>query len=134
VIDFHLPTCEDAARPFAIPERRKQEMPHYLVQVSYTAEGWAALLKKPQNRIEAVRPAVEKLGGKIEGAWFAFGESDVIVVLDMPDNTSAAALAMAFASGGACKSCKTTPLLTIEDGLEALKQGAKAGYKPATAK
>ena len=41
-------------------------MPHYLQQVAYSIEGWKALVKKPQNRIEAVRPAIEKLGGKIE--------------------------------------------------------------------
>jgi uncharacterized protein with GYD domain len=109
-------------------------MPHYLCQISYTTEGWAALLKKPANRIEAVRPAIEKLGGKIEGAWFAFGESDLIVILDMPDNTSAASFAIACAGGGAVKSYKTTPLLSIEDGIEALRRGAKSGYKPATSR
>ena len=55
------------------------------------------------------------------------------MILDIPDNTSAAALAMAFAGGSTVKSCKTTPLLSIDDGIEALKRGAKAGYKPATA-
>jgi uncharacterized protein with GYD domain len=109
-------------------------MPHYLCQVSYTPEGWAALLRKPVNRVEAVRPAVEKLGGTIEGAWFAFGESDLILILDMPDNISAASFAIAAAGGGAVKSYKTTPLLGIEDGIEALKRGAKSGYKPATSK
>ena len=109
-------------------------MPHYLCQVSYNAGGWAALLKKPQNRVEAVRPAVEKLGGKIEGAWFAFGESDLVVVLEMPDNVSAAAFAIAVAGGGAVKSYKTTPLMSIDDGIEASKRGAKSGYKPATSK
>jgi uncharacterized protein with GYD domain len=109
-------------------------MPHYLCQVSYTPEGWAALLRKPVNRVEAVRPAVEKLGGTIEGAWFTFGESDLILLLDMPDNISAASFAIAAAAGGAVKSYKTTPLLSIEDGIEALKRGAKSGYKPATSK
>ena len=109
-------------------------MTHYLCQVSYTPEGWAALLRKPVNRVEAVRPAVEKLGGTIEGAWFAFGESDLILILDMPDNISAASFAIAAAGGGAVKSYKTTPLLGIEDGIEALKRGAKSGYKPATSK
>jgi len=109
-------------------------MPHYLCQISYTAEGWAALLRKPVNRIEAVRPAIEKLGGKVEGAWFAFGESDLIVLLDMPDNISAASFAIACAGGGAVKSCKTTPLLSIDDGIEALKRGAKSGYKAPTSK
>jgi uncharacterized protein with GYD domain len=52
-------------------------MPHYLHQVAYSREGWEALLAHPQNRIEAVRPAIEKLGGKIETAWFAFGEYEM---------------------------------------------------------
>ncbi len=107
-------------------------MPHYLCQVAYSVEGWAALVKKPQNRVEAVRPAVEKLGGKIESAWFAFGEYDVIVILEMPDQVSAAGLAMAFAAGGACKTVRTTPLITVEEGVEAMKKAAKAGYRPAT--
>ena len=109
-------------------------MPHYLCQISYTAEGWAALLRKPANRIEAVRPTIEKMGGTIEGAWFAFGESDLIFILNMPDNISAASFAIAVAGGGAVKSYKTTPLMSIDDGIEALKRGAKSGYKPATSK
>jgi uncharacterized protein with GYD domain len=59
-------------------------MPHYLHQIAYSREGWEALLAHPQNRIEAVRPAIEKLGGKLETAWFAFGEYDVIVIADCP--------------------------------------------------
>ena len=47
-------------------------MQHYLLQGSYTSEGWEALLKNPQNRFEAIRPSVEKLGGKIEHGWLAF--------------------------------------------------------------
>src|ERR671925_312735 len=74
------------------------QMPLYLQQVAYSPEGWEALVNKPQDRIEAVRPAIEKLGGKIVNAWFAFGEYDVVVVVDMPNNVGAAAIAMAFAS------------------------------------
>jgi uncharacterized protein with GYD domain len=107
-------------------------MPHYLIQAAYTPEGWAALVKTPQNRVEAIRPSIEKLGGKIEGAWFTFGDYDIIVVVQMPDNVSAAGIAMAFAAGGACKSVKTTPLLTIEEGVEAMKKAGKTGYRPAT--
>ena len=55
-------------------------MPHYLHQVAYSPEGWAALLAQPQDRIEAVRPAIEKLGGRIESAWFAFGDYDIVVL------------------------------------------------------
>jgi uncharacterized protein with GYD domain len=108
-------------------------MPYYLQQVAYSAEGWEALVEKPQNRIEAVRPAIEKLGGKIENAWFAFGEYDVVLILQMPTNVDASAIAMAFAAGGACKSVKTTPLLTIAEAVESMEKAAAAGYRAATA-
>ena len=108
-------------------------MPHYLIQVAYNSEGWQALVKNPQNRVEAVRPAVEKLGGKIENAWYSFGDYDVTLVLQMPDNVSAAALSIAFAAGGALKSVKTTPLLTATEALEAMKRAGGSGYRAATA-
>jgi uncharacterized protein with GYD domain len=108
-------------------------MPRYLQQVAYTPEGWAALIKNPQNRIEVVRPVIERLGGKIETAWFAFGEYDIVVILDMPDNVSAAAIAMAFAAGGTCKAVKTTPLLSTSEAVEAMKKAATSGYRAATA-
>ncbi len=108
-------------------------MPSYLQQVAYSNEGWEALVRNPQNRIEAVRPAIEKLGGKIESAWFAFGDYDVVLIIQMPTNVDASAIAMAFAAGGACKAVKTTPLLTVDEGVEAMKRAAGAGYRAATA-
>jgi uncharacterized protein with GYD domain len=108
-------------------------MPHYLQQVAYSTDGWEALVERPQNRIEAVRPAIEKLGGKIESAWFAFGDYDVVLITQMPTNVDAGAIAMAFAAGGACKAVKTTPLLTTEEAVEAMKKAAGTGYRAATA-
>jgi len=107
-------------------------MPHYLQQVAYSQQGWEALVANPQNRIEAVRPAIERLGGKIESAWFSFGDYDVVVITDMPDNVSAAAIAMAFAAGGACKSVQTTPLLSTEEAMQAVRRAGECGYRPAT--
>ena len=107
-------------------------MPHYLQQVAYSQEGWEALVADPQNRIEAVRPAIEKLGGKIEAAWFSFGDYDVVVITDLPDNVSAAAIAMAFAAGGACKSVQTTPLISPDEAVQALQKANECGYRPAT--
>ena len=108
-------------------------MPHYLQQVAYSQEGWNALVANPQNRIEAVRPAIEKLGGKIEAAWFSFGNYDIVVITQLPDNVSAAGIAMAFAAGGACKSVQTTPLISPDEALEALNKARECGYRPATA-
>jgi uncharacterized protein with GYD domain len=107
-------------------------MPHYLQQVAYSHEGWEALVVNPQNRIEAVRPAIEKLGGKIEAAWFSFGDYDVVVIVNLPDNVSAAAIAMAFAAGGACKSVQTTPLISPDEAIQALKKARECGYRSAT--
>jgi len=107
-------------------------MPHYLQQVAYSREGWEALVANPQNRIEAVRPAIEKLGGRIVQAWFSFGDYDVVVISDLPDNVSAAAIAMAFAAGGACKSVQTTPLISPEEAVQALRKAGESGYRPAT--
>ncbi len=104
-------------------------MPYYLVQVAYTAEAWAAMVKKPQNRLDAVRPVIQKLGGKLESGWLAFGDYDIVAICEMPNNVSAAAFAMAASAGGAVKAFKTTPLMTLEEGLEAMKKAAGGGYQ-----
>ena len=56
-------------------------MSSYLIQVSYSVEALASLIKNPQNRTEAVRKSVKKLGGKLTGFWLAFGDHDVVVVV-----------------------------------------------------
>jgi uncharacterized protein with GYD domain len=105
-------------------------MAHFLLQGAYNSESWKNLLNTPMNRVEAVRPIIEKLGGKVEGAWFTFGDYDVVLVMQMPDNISAAAFSLAVAASGAFKAHKTTPLMTIADGVEAMKKAAGAGYRP----
>ncbi len=109
-------------------------MAEYLMQLSYSSEAWAAMIKRPENRVEAVRKVVEKLGGKVGGFWMSFGEHDMVGLLEMPDNVSVADFAMAISAGGACKNVKTTPLLRIEDGMVAMKKAGACGYEPVTAK
>ena len=105
-------------------------MAYYMIQVAYTTEAWATLVKNPQNRTEAVVPVIEKLGGKNIGAWVSFGEYDIVSIVQMPDNVTVAALSMAFAAGGSTRSVRTTPLLSMEEGMEALKKAGRSGYKP----
>jgi len=108
-------------------------MAGYLLQISYTPEAWAVLMKNPHDRLDAVRGVIEKLGGKVGAFWVAFGEHDLVGILAMPDNIAAAAFSMALAAGGACRSVRTTPLLTIEDAIAAMRKGADCGYTPLTA-
>ena len=105
-------------------------MGYYSLQTAYTAQGWAAQLEDPQHRLEVVRPVVERLGGSIVSGWFTFGEYDVLVICQMPDNVSAAALSMAVSAGGAVKAVKTTPLMTFEDGIDAMRRAKQAEYVP----
>jgi uncharacterized protein with GYD domain len=104
-------------------------MAHYMLQASFTSEAWAKMVNEPQNREQAIRPVIEKLGGKLLGYWFAFGESDAVVIVQMPDNVSAAAAALAAAAGGAVKSVKTTPLMSVEEGMQAMRKAGTAGYR-----
>jgi uncharacterized protein with GYD domain len=108
-------------------------MPQYLLQVAYTPQAWDTLIRKPQNRLDAVAPAVEQLGGSVTGGWLCFGEYDLIVILDLPDNVSAAAFSMAVSAGGAISAIKTTPLMSIEDAVEAMSKAGASVYEPATA-
>ena len=108
-------------------------MPLYLTQVAYSQEAWQALINNPQDRITAIRPAIEKLGGSVVSGYFAFGDYDIVAITEMPDNVSAAAIAIAFAAGGSCRTVKTTPLMTTAEGVEALKKAAASGYHPIAA-
>jgi uncharacterized protein with GYD domain len=109
-------------------------MPVYMWQGSYTGESWAAQMKNPQNRVEAVgKAASEAVGGKLLGAWYAFGEYDVVIITDLPNPEAMAAIAIALGAGGALKSAKTTVLMS---GAEAVTAIAKANdvakvYRPA---
>jgi uncharacterized protein with GYD domain len=109
-------------------------MGHYLVQLSYTPEAWASQLKDPKNRVEIVRPVLERLGAKFEATYLCFGEYDLVFIMEAPDDVTAAGLAMIVTAGGAVKSYKTTPLLTVEEGIAAMKKGGEAAgiYRPPT--
>jgi uncharacterized protein with GYD domain len=102
-----------------------------MIQAAYDEGGWANLIKAPQNRAEMVRPAIEKLGGKLISSYIEFGDYDVLVLVEMPDNVAVAAAAMAFAGGGALKAVKTTPLLTWEQGVQAMRKAGGTGYRQA---
>jgi len=80
--------------------------------------------------MDEVRPAFEELGITIHGSWLAFGEYDLVLVIEAPGNVQATAVSMAVAAGGGVGKCKTTPLLTWEEGVEAMQQAGGAGYRP----
>ena len=105
-------------------------MPHYLYQVAYTPEAWAAMAKKPQDRARAIRPIVKQLKGKLASFYLSFGEYDLVAIAEFPDNESAAAFSIAAAAGGAVKAIKTTPLMTVQESTSAMRKAGRSGYRP----
>ena len=106
-------------------------MPLYMYQAAYTPESLAAQIKEPQDRIEAVRPSFEAMGAKILAGGFPLGEYDVLAVYEAPDDTTAAALAVAIGAGGAIRSAKTTRLLSGAEWIDSLRKAHGSQYKPA---
>ncbi len=88
----------------------------YMYQASYTAKSMAAQLTEPHHPMEAVRPTLQELGATILVAGFPFGEYDVLIVYEAPDDLTAASVAMAVAAAGEVKSAKTTRLLSGRNG------------------
>lgn len=105
-------------------------MADYLIQIAYTPEAVAALVANPQNREEVARSLIEKLGGELKGFWFTFGDYHLVQIATLPDNVSSVALSMAVFGGGAIKAYKTTPLLSLNEGIEAMRKASKLGYYP----
>ena len=100
-------------------------MPKYLIQASYTSEGLKGLMKdKASGRKAAVEKALKSVKAKLEDFYYSFGDYDAVLVVDAPDNVSAAAIAFAVCSSGIVRT-KTTPLLSIEETDKALQKSVE---------
>jgi len=90
-------------------------MPKYMIHASYTVAGVKGLQAKGgSSRRDAIAEMLEGLGGSLESMYFAFGDADVVVIADLPDNEAATAVALTVnAAGGAAT--RTWVLLTPEE-------------------
>jgi uncharacterized protein with GYD domain len=107
-------------------------MAFYLVQVAYKDTTTKTLIANPQTREDVVSKTCASLGGKLHSFFFAFGEYDIVAIVELPDNTAAGAFALASASKGAISKFHTTVLMTAAEGLEAMKKAQKVDYAPPT--
>lgn len=102
-------------------------MPKYLLEASYTLDGVKGLRAEGgAARVAAVTEATEAAGGKIESMYFAFGDSDVYIIVDYPDNVTAAGASLAVAATGGAK-VRTVVLLTAAEVDAAVK--APSAYR-----
>jgi uncharacterized protein with GYD domain len=106
-------------------------MAKYLIEAAYSHEGLKGLVKDGgSGRRTAVEAALKSLGGRIESMYYGFGTSDVYVIIEAPDNVTAAAMALAVGATGALAHYKTTVLLSTEEVDQAAKKSGGAGYRP----
>ncbi len=114
----------------ATPTVQVRAMPSYMIQLSYSPTTLAGFIKKPTDRTEVISKLANKLGGKLVGSWFAFGDYDAVIIIEGASAVDMAACAMAVSSSGAFTKFKTTALLSVQEGIAAMKQADTLGYKP----
>jgi uncharacterized protein with GYD domain len=103
-------------------------MAKYLVEANYVADGIKGLLKEGgTSRRAAVEQAVKSVGGTVDAFYYAFGDTDAFVIIDLPDNVTTAGLALTIAATGTV-ALRTTVLMTPEEIDQAVK--TSAGYRP----
>ncbi len=97
-------------------------MPKFLIEANYVGEGVKGLLREGgTSRRAAVEKALASVGGRVESFYYAFGDIDAFVTVEVPDNVTAAAVALSVAASGAVNA-KTIVLLTPEDVDQAVKK------------
>lgn len=101
----------------------------YLVQVAFTAEAMAGLVANPENRLNSMIPIVEKMGGNFIGSWISFGEYDSIAIIEMPDHIHIKAFSMAALAGGGLRHFHITPMMSFEEGVQAMTLAGKLAYQ-----
>ena len=93
-----------------------------MVQAAYTTEAIATMAKHPQDRSVPMRELIKKLGGRMIGFYFCYGEYDVVTISELPDDSAATTAALAAMSPGHLKAYKTTKLFTVEETMEAMRK------------
>ena len=100
-------------------------MPKYLFQGSYVGEGLKGLLKEGgSKRRETIKQLAQAAGGTVEAFYYAFGDDDVLVIVDFPDNVTATAVSLIANASGAVQ-VKTTVLMTPEEVDEATQKSVQ---------
>jgi uncharacterized protein with GYD domain len=113
----------------ASPRHEEVSVALYLIRFGYTPEAWSALIENPQDRRDMLASRIfGTFGGRLHGFWYAFGDEDGYALVELPDNVSAAAAAVAVVSTGSFRSLETTVLLTADEMVLAIEKSAEFAY------
>ncbi len=107
-------------------------MAFYMFQGRYSPASIKAMVSEPQDREASARKLAESVGGKLHSFFFAFGQDDIVAILEVPNDEAAAALALTIGASGGFSGGATTKLMTAKEAMSAMSAAKKAAasYKP----
>lgn len=91
-----------------------------MIQFCYKSDTVGNLIKNPEDRSAAVGKLIEQLGGKMVSFYYAFGDYDGLIIAELPDNASIAAVSIVSFAGGGTTKLKTTILMSVKEGMAAI--------------
>jgi uncharacterized protein with GYD domain len=101
----------------------------YLFRFAYTPDAWAALIQTREDRRDMLAARLfGTFGGHLHGLWYCFGDCDGYALAELPDTVSAAAVATAVTATGSFRSFETTPLISVDEMLDALARAGDFAY------
>jgi len=101
----------------------------YLFRFTYTPESWAALVEHPEDRREMLATTIFGFGGQLQGFWYSFGEHHGYVLVELPDNVTAASVQAAVSATGSFSELEVIVLISADEMIEALSRAKELGYK-----
>ena len=84
-----------------------------------------AAMERPSDRSAVVGALLQAAGGTLDAYYWMFGKHDGMVIVDVPDSASAAAVSLAVSSTGAFAHLETNELIPADE-IQPLLERAKA--------
>lgn len=107
-------------------------MAFYLARIKLSQQFINALVERPEDRFVKTTKFLKSIGGRLHYYFFTFGEHDIVLIYELPDNVTAASLSMVFCAAGTASEMETTPLLTMEEAIGAMRLASDTvrAYQP----
>jgi uncharacterized protein with GYD domain len=103
-------------------------MPLYMCQFAYTSAAWTSMSQNPQDRSKPVNELAQKLGSRVVGLYYYFGDYDGILLFEAPDEITANAVIVASMAPGHLRVTKTTRLFTAEETKEIMRKAGTVNF------
>ena len=107
-------------------------MAYYLIEGSYTAQSWASQVEAQENVVERMTRALDACGARLESVYYAFGDVDLVAIVDFKQPEDAAAYSLTVTSSGVARIHRTTLLMSVDQGIESMRRASelRKAYSP----